>query len=227
MDLTQTKPVIICAGIGGWYGKGVERLKRSLNFVGWPGDVMGWADVYPPSSHKHEEVPYYFKIAAFEWALYRQHTHVLWVDASFWAVKNPVPLFDIINEQGYYMFSSGYSLAQTVNDNALEKLGMSRDEVEPATEWASGCVGFNFENPNGRAIYALWKDYMDKKLSIGSRLHDNQSQDKRFLFHRQDQTCLSLAMYKLGLRNEKGLDFIAYRGTNFNPEQVLFFIEGC
>lgn len=226
MDVTNRKPVIISCGIGAWYPAGVDRLERSLNFVGWAGDQILYKNEYPPASHKHESVPYYFKIAAFEWALYRGYTHILWVDASFWPIRNPMPLFDLINEQGYYMFSTGYNLAQTVNDRTLKHLGLSRDEVEPVTEWASGCVGFNFENPDGKAIYKLWKEYMDAGLSVGARFHDNQSIDKRFLFHRQDQSCLSLAMHKLGLRNERGLDHVAYYGTNYSEADLIFFING-
>lgn len=226
MELTQNKICIISAGIGYWYAQGIRRLERSLNFVGFPGEVMTWKDAYPPSSHKHEEVPYYFKIAAFEWALYRGFTHILWVDSSFWAIRNPMPLFDIINEQGYYMFSSGYNMAQTINDNTLNQLDIKRDDIEPFTEWASGCVGFNFENPDAKKIYKLWKEYMDKGLSKGSRLHDNQSEDKRFLFHRQDQSMLSIAMYQLKLRNEKGLDMVAYYGTNYSESDLIWFIQG-
>lgn len=225
MDLINSNPIIISAGIGGWYSAGIDRLERSLNFVGSPIPWMTWKD-YPPNCYRHDDYPYYFKIAAFEAALAKGYTHILWVDASFWAVKSPMLFFDIIDEQGYYMFSSGYNMAQTVNDRCVEFLRLNRNELEYKTEWASGCVGFNFNNPDGKAIYAQWKEYMDMGLSAGSRLHDNQSQDPRFLFHRQDQSCLSLAMLKLGLRNEKGLDFVAYHGTNYNPDEVIFFIKG-
>lgn len=221
----NNKPIIISAGVGGWYGAGIDRLERSLNFVGSPIPWKTWKEP-PPECPPHEQVPYYFKIAAFEWALDRGYTHVLWVDASFWAVKSPMALFDIIDEQGYYMFSSGYSMAQTVSDRVLKCLNIERDSLVDVTEWASGCVGFNFNNDDAKKIYNTWKEYMDAGYSIGSRLHDNQSQDPRFLFHRQDQSCLSLSMHKHGFRNERGLDHVAYHGTNFNYEDVIFFIQG-
>lgn len=226
MELTNSKICIISAGIGGWYPVGVKRLRRSLNEVGFPGDIITWEDQYPPNCPEHNEVPYYFKIAAFDYAFQKGYTHVLWCDASFWAVNDPMPIFDIINEQGYYMFSSGYNLAQTVNDKAVATLALNRDDLEAVTEWATGCIGINIENPDGNLAYEYWKVYMDAGLSIGSRLHDNQSADPRFLFHRQDQSCWSLACYRLGLRNEKGLDHVAYYGTGHNPEKIIFFIRG-
>lgn len=226
MELSKAKICIINAGIGGWYGVGSKRLRRSLNEVGFAGDILTWEDQYPPNCPPHNEVPYYFKIAAFEWALYRQYTHILWCDSSFWAVNDPMPIFDIMNDQGYYMFSSGYNLAQTVNDNTVQQLGLNRDELETYTEWATGCLGINFENPIGRNLYQIWKEYMDAGLCIGSRLHDGQSQDPRFMFHRQDQSCWSLACFQLKVRNERGLDHVAYYATGHNPQQLIFYIRG-
>lgn len=224
MDLTSNRAVIISAGIGGWYPAGVRRLVRTLNFEGWGGEILTWTD-YPSGCPTHEDVPYYFKIACFEEAIRGGFTHILWVDASFFAVKNPMPMFDIINDQGYWFFSSGYNLAQSVNDTALKYVGRTRDEAEKQTEWASGCVGVNLENPDGKKLYERWKFYMDAGLSRGSRFHDNQSQDPRFLFHRQDQSCLSLAIWELGLRNNRVDDMVAYKGTDYNPDKIIFFIQ--
>lgn len=219
------KAVIINAGISGWYGLGSKRLAKSLNFVGWSGDTLIWADEYPPNSHNHNDIPYYMKIAAFDEAIRQGYTHILWCDSSMWAVNNPMKLFDIISEQGYYFFSTGYNLAQSVNDNALNAVGLSRNEAEGLTEWASGLVGFRMDNEKGRCIYYKWKEYMDAGLSKGSRLHDNQSQDPRFLFHRQDQSCLNLAIWQAGVRNTKGLDMVSYKGTGYNEKEIIFFIE--
>lgn len=219
------KAVIINCGVGNWYGLGSRRLEKSLNFVGWAGETLIWADEYPPESYKHEDYPYYMKIAAFDEAIKQGFTHILWCDSSMWAVNTPAKLFDIISEQGYYFFSSGYNLAQSVNDTALSAVGLSRDNAEQVNEWASGLVGIRIDNPDGKKLYERWKQLMESGLSKGSRLHDNQSSDPRFLFHRQDQSCLSLAAWELGLSNKKGLDMVSYKNTNFNPEQIIFFIE--
>lgn len=224
MDLSNNKAIIISAGITGWYPAGIRRLERTLNFEGWGGSILTWCD-YLPECPNHNDIPYYFKIAAFEEAIRQGYTHILWVDASFFAVKNPMPMFDIINDQGFWFFSSGYNLAQSVNDNALHYVGKTRDEAEQQTEWASGCVGINLENPDGKKLYEAWKKYMDAGLSKGSRLHDNQSADSRFLFHRQDQSCLNLAIWELGLKNERLEDMVAYKGTNFNPNKIIWFIQ--
>jgi hypothetical protein len=228
MELTgNNRPIIICAGIGNWYPVGAKRLERSLIFNGWPCDIKIWTDYPDGCQYAHEDFPYYFKIAAFEWAIANEYTHVLWCDSSFWAVKNPMPLFDLINDQGFYFFRTGYNLAQTVNDAALMATGIPRDEAEQAIEYASGCVGINFHNPDGIALYNTWKEYMDMGLSKGSRLENKiESQDPRFRHHRQDQSCLSLAAYKLNLKNDLMLDAVAYHGTNYSTDDLIFFIGG-
>lgn len=220
------RAIIINCGVNQWYGNGSRRLQKSLNFVGWAGQTLIYADEYPPNCHNHNDIPYYMKIATFEEAINRGFKYILWCDSSFWAVKNPAKIFDIINEQGYYFFSSGYNLAQSVNDRALAAVGLSRDNAEYVTEWASGCVGINLDNPNGKKLYERWKELMDAGLSIGGRNHDGGSEDPRFLHHRQDQSCLSLAAWELELRNEKGIDYVAYKNTGYKEEEVIFFIEG-
>lgn len=225
MELQNAKPVIISAGIGGWYAKGVERLEKSLNFHGWAGDVMTWKDVQPQDSRAHNDYPYYFKLAAFRGAIAKGYTHILWCDASFWSIQNPMPIFDFVNSNGFYIFRSGYTLAQTVNDAALEILQIDRDELDQQPEYASGCFGINLHNPDGQKLLERWGLYMDMGLSRGSRSHNNESADPRFLHHRQDQTCLSLAMYTLALSvNEP--DYVAYYGGGYDPRKCLFFING-
>ncbi len=220
------KAVIINCGLGNWYPFGSERLARSLNFCGWGGHTLIHAGEEPKGNITHDDIPYYMKIATFEEAIELGYTHILWLDSSFWAVKNPMPMFDIINEQGYYFFSTGYNLAQSSNDNALRFANRTRDEAALQTEWASGCVGINLNNDNGRNLYNKWKYYMDNGVSRGSRLHDNQSQDERFLFHRNDQTALNLAIWDLELKNERGLDMVSYWGTGFNEKELIWFIGG-
>lgn len=226
MENVGKNAVIINCGLGNWYGDGSKRLERSLNYVGWAGNTIIYADEQPPNNIDHIHIPYYMKIATFEESIKRGYSHILWLDSSFWAIKNPMKMFDIINEQGYYFFSTGYNLAQSVNDATLEFCNRSRDDAENQTEWASGCLGINLNNEVGKKLYERWKYYMDSGLSRGSREHDNQSQDPRFRFHRQDQSCLNMAIWDLELKNDKGTDMIAYFGTGHNEKELIFFIGG-
>lgn len=221
----NNKPCIIGVGIGAWYPSGIDRLEKSLIFHGFPGDMIFWRDTYPPGCMSHNESPYYFKIGAFEWALWRGYTQIIYLDASFWAIRNPMQVFDLVNQKGFFMFRSGYNLAQTINDAALAALGIERDDIEAFPEYASGIVGLNFNNPDARKLYLQWKAYMDQGLNKGARTHNGESQDGRFLHHRQDQSCLSLAMYNCHLAIDEP-DYVAYYGGGYDPRKCLFFING-
>lgn len=228
MDLTNHKACIISCGVGGHYPIGVDRLERSLNFVGWGGHTKFWRD-YPEGCPKHEGAGQYnFKLFAFEAAFKAGYTVVLWADSSIWAVQNPMPVFDYINEHGLYFFKSGYSLAQTATDKLLDYAGEKRDDVVNTPEFATGLVGINIENPRGKQFFEGWKRYMEKDCFGGNRVHDEKdSTDKRFLFSRQDQSAASMALHKMNIKTAgEDQDWVAYFSTNHNPERIIFFIQG-
>ena len=222
------KAVIVCAGIGGWYPKGVARLENSLVHHGFAGRTMFWKDEYPYGSPTHQDNPYAFKIFEFEAAMNTGANVILHLDASFWCIKNPHRLFDLISDNGVIGFRTGYNMAQTASDAALQWAGFTRDEAEALPEIASGMVGLRMDNPMGAEVFRLWKEGMELGLFRNNRLHDlNDSQDPRFLHARQDQTIYSLAIHKVGL-NVNDEDIVAYYNNGkpgYNPDKCLFFIE--
>jgi len=106
MDLTNSiKPILISAGIGGRYVAGIDRLERSLMYEGWAGDMRFWRNEYPFGSAEHGgDGQYNFKVHAFNEQFLVGKKVVVWADASFWCVKNPMPLFDYVNDNGIYFF---------------------------------------------------------------------------------------------------------------------------
>lgn len=229
MDLTQSKPCIINCGVGGWYASGSERLERSLVYNGYAGDMIFWRDEYPPNCPPHNENPYAFKIAAFKEAFRRGYKIVCWLDCSFWAIKNPMPIMDIIVDKGIFGFRSGYSCGQTCPDNLLSAVGLSRDEAMDIPETATGIVGINIDNPDGRKVFDYWESFCESGLFKNSRVHDvNDSADPRFLFGRQDQSAFSMAMYKavVQFRYEDYVTYYDHKNPLKNTDKAYFFIGG-
>lgn len=229
MDLTGVKPCIISVGIRGWYSVGVERLERSLIMHGYAGDYILWKNEYPPNSPKHEDNPYAFKIYAFEEAFRRGYKNVMWLDSSFWCIKQPHDLFDIIQDYGVFGFRSGYNCANTCPDNLLADVGISRDEAERIPETATGLVGLNIDNPDGKLSFEYWKDFCDRGLFKNDRNHNqNESSDYRYKHGRQDQSAWAMALYKANVQFNY-VDYVAYyNGGNpgYNPDRCYFFIGG-
>lgn len=229
MDLTKTKPCIISCGVGGWYPSGVERLEKSLIYNGYAGDMILWKNEYPPDSPSHSENPYAFKIYAFREAFKRGYKIVLWLDSSFWCIKNPHNLFDIIVDNGNLAFRSGYNCANTCTDALLYDVGISRDIAETIPETATGMVGINIDNPDGKMVFDYWADFCDRGLFANSRTHNSlESLDPRFLFGRQDQSAYSMALHKANV-NFLYQDYVAYYNNGnpgYNRDSCYFFIGG-
>lgn len=229
MDLTNKKPILISAGIGGHYAAGVERLERSLYYEGWAGDMRFWKNEYPFSSAEHGgDGQYNFKVHCFDEVFTSGYKVAVWADASFWSVKNPMPIFDYVNEFGLYFFKSGYALGETATDKLCEYAGISRDVLMDVSEFATGLVGINIENPKGKEFFQHWKKYMEDGMFGGNRSHDlNDSQDSRFRFSRQDQSAASMILYKMGITTcGEDKNFQAYKNTGYDPNNILFFIGG-
>lgn len=229
MDLTGVKPIIISAGIGGHYVAGIDRLEKSLNYEGWGGDTRFWRNEYPFECPEHGgDGQYNFKPYCFNEVFLNGYKVVVWCDASFWCVRQPMPLFDYVNDNGLYFFKSGYSLAETATDRLLEYAGVKREELVDVSEFATGLIGINIDNPKGKEFFETWHQYMKDGMFGGNRVHDeNDSKHPLFKFSRQDQSAASMVLYKMGITTcGEDRDFQAYKNTGHNPDKVLFFIGG-
>lgn len=221
---SQIKHCIINASNGnGWYPKGTKRLKRSLIEHGFSGDILTWYDF--PNDELNKTNPYNVKASAFIEALRLGYTHILWLDCSVWAISNPDKIFDIINEHGYYFWGTGYNCAQVTNDTALNYFSISRDEAEELEDCSTSMFGVNINNETSLMFINEWIRSAKDGAFNGSRLHDNQSSDKRFLFHRQDQCCASIILNKLGMKITPPNIYSSYY-TEKQNESVIFTMKG-
>lgn len=190
------------------YKTQLKRLADSVNHTWGYGCWHRWSENY----QKHVEVPYCFKTNILDMIRSEDnYRFLLWVDSSMYFIKPPTELFKRIEEQGYYVSESGYNCAQSVSDACLKLFGKTRDEAQTIKECSSGCVGIDLESEIGKNLLQLWRMYTEYGGTKGSRFHDNQSKDSRFLFHRQDQSVLSLCLNHLGLVPSKMGEYWDYK----------------
>jgi len=224
--MINNRPTFICTAKGGWYPAGLDRLQRSLIHHGTSADIMLYRDALPPQSPTHEEMPYVFKVYGFLEAMRLGYKVMVHLDASFWAIKRPDHIFDMIYDRGVFGFRTGYNCAQTCTDLLLKRLDYTRDEAERVPEIATGFMGINIDNPNGKAAFDLWSKLCLEGYTRNSRFHNpNESLDPRFLHARQEQSVWSLVLHKLGI-NVDDTDYIAYYGTNYDENKCCFFVGG-
>jgi len=186
---------VINGAIGGWYPKGQERLSKSL-FEHSPNVRQVLQRGF--SEKSLSDNPYNIKadILFHE----RFYSEVLWMDCSCWAIKDIQPIFDIIKRDGYYILSSGYNAAQTCNDKCLDYFAITRDEAEKIPDSSTMVFGVDMNQHIGLKFCHEFMDASKNGIADGSRFHDNQSADPRFLFHRQDQSIATCIAYKLGMK---------------------------
>lgn len=222
---SNTKACIINAAYGKWYPQGQKRLKESLIHHGFNWDILTW-DGFPNDNYD-KSCPYTIKAAAFEEAIRQGYTHILWLDCSVWAVRDPNPIFDIINEEGVYFWKNGYNCAQECSDACLEYFHVNRDEAEEWSIASTSMFGVNLNNPVGKTFIERFLQSAKDRVFHGSRFHDNQSFDNRFLHHRQDQSAASIILNKLGCKIYEPKQYsMYYEDSQETPPSVLFVMRG-
>lgn len=220
----STKACYINVGYGHWYPQGSDRLMQSMNYHGWNWNALVWKNDYPHRGYPTDCV-YNIKAAAFEEALIRGFSHVMWLDCSFWAIKDPNPIMDIIDTDGYYLIENGQNCAQECSDKCLQYFGVTRDEAEQMQMCSSGILGINYNNPIGKEFITRWMKAAKDGIFSGSRFHDGQSKDPRFLHHRQDQSAASIILNQLGMKLHKFGDHVSYYSEKMT-DTTIFSIRG-
>lgn len=192
---------VITYADGGWYPKGATRLKERLNKVSPDINSIIRIGSLPPNSQPHQRVPYQFKPYAFQEAIDKGFTSVLWLDASCYPVKDLSPLFDIIEKQGYLVFLNGWTTGEWTADSALEPLGVTREELFTYPHAIGGILGFDFTNSQSHDVFQKWKQLSHTAFAGDWKNDKGQcSSDPRVLGHRHDQTAISVLAHKAGWR---------------------------
>ncbi len=211
---------VINGAIGGWYPKGQERLSKSL-FEHSP-DVR---QVLQRRFNLKELSNNPYNIKADMMAI-SVNERTLWMDCSCWAIKDIQPIFDIIERDGYYLLSSGYNAAQTCNDKCLDYFGITRDEAEKIPDSSTMVFGYDTNNHIGLKFFYEFCKATDAGIADGSRFHDNQSADPRFLFHRQDQSIATCIAHKLGMKLHSFGEHVAYDEKGTPNDSVCILARG-
>jgi hypothetical protein len=214
---------IINVSIGQIYIKKQKDLADSLKGR-FDGNVLLWTEF--PNKNYSDSV-YNCKAAAFEEAIRQGYTQILWVDSPVVALQDVSPIFERITKDGYLTLENfGYNCAQTCSDDSLNYFALTRDQAEKHPEYASGIIGINTESQKGRALIRGFIEACKAGVAEGSRYHDGQSNDPRFLFHRQDQSVLSLVAAKLDLPpTMKWNEGITLVGSEADSKTILCWKE--
>lgn len=216
------KKCVINFAAGGWYPRGQQRLVSSLHSTSFDGDIKAHCHESQIGAPPHSECPYGFKPYALLNAVQLGYTHVLWADASVWAIKNIQPMFDHIDRHGW-MFFLNTCTGNWTSDACLEAFGVTRDESMNIPMLMGICMGFNMTHPTTQKFLEIWLEHARNGKSFpGSWTNKFQevSSDPRVYGHRHDQSAASIIAHQLGM------SLIVPHETYFeyyqNPRKTIF-----
>lgn len=218
----MSKACFINVGIGEWYTTGSERLKGSLIDKGFPGDLLIWKDEWPSNRFPRDCV-YNCKADAFEQAIKRGYTTIIWGDSSITALKNTANFVAQIERDGYWIGQSGYRASETASDAQIQYFGVSRDWAHEIPDCATGLFGVNIEHPGIRSAVETWIEAGRNGAFRGSRGHGGQSRDPRYRHCRQDQSAMSLVLGKHGVALKQFAEFVKFKWDKYDS---MFHCEG-
>lgn len=214
------KKVILNFAKGGNYPAGQARLIQTLLTYGWDltgGEIKTWNDESELGAPLHQDDPYGFKVAAWEWALKEGYDLGLWVDASVFASAAVDPVFDHIRAHGYVMEEAGHFAGSWCNQHALDYFGITREKASQIMMYGNaGFLGLDLRETLSHQFIQNWRAALDAGAFRGSW------QD-----HRHDMTCGSIIAHRLGMKPIQP-KYLAYVGEPFGtpPETAVFHAQG-
>lgn len=155
-------------------------------------EILTWKD-FPDGSKTHDQSPYGFKLHAIKKAYELHYATVLWLDSPAHCVAADItPIFEKIEQHGYYAMSHHDPLENWVGDTALKRFGMTRDQLKGFHLPSGSCYGFDLSSQWVRDMFneicQCEEDGLFKSEVIGP--------DK---WHRHDEAILALVLIKWGM----------------------------
>ncbi len=204
----------------GIYLPGQARLAQA---VGIQAKMITWRDTLPLFSPPHELIPYAFKAWALK-AAAEAHgaTTLLWCDACMLPVKPLGPIFELIEQQGYFIMNNGWINGEWTADSAYSDLKVTREENWKIKHVVAGIFGVNLKSEVGCQILSEYFRLANTKAFCGPTWNANHPKyrrnrgaypcgDETVRGHRHDQTSLSVIAWRFGCRLIDGPEIFAYR----------------
>ncbi len=225
---------VVNVAVGEHYVRHQQRLHQSIRLYSQI-PVVFWTDAWPPESPSHQEVHYAFKYYAMKAAVAKGYTTLLYLDASMYCVDSIHPIFERIQQNGFYFVGGAHNgsfgwadLREHISDAALEFVGLRREQLVDAGVVGGGVVGLDLTHPIGKELWEYWPQMIDRGLTMVHYRKDRPegkirsidseddcspiSKDPNVKCHLGDEAVWSAILYRKGLQADAWKDF--YLGEN-------------
>lgn len=198
--MENKKPFIFvsCAFTDERYIEQQDRLRESIRFKYTDEQMLFNRGTVAPGSLSMADSMYGFKVHAIK-AHLDTHNYIIWCDPAMVLIKHVDELLTICDaNDGVYAVKDDNLLHNYISDLALEHWHTTRHKVEKdAWHLVGGSLYvFNSNSPKAMAVFQDW--YRSEMMGIfGSTA---QAASGRINSHRNDESCLAMAMYTNGVK---------------------------
>ncbi len=207
-----------------------NQMRDSIKKIYPEANMMFWATESRDSSHPSASVPpgytnhhtstYGFKVHCVNNCLKAGYKRIVFMDAAVSLQGEIDEILNIAKERGVLACTGGADLESVTSDVCLEFVGKTREEV---TGWkmAGGSIYvFDFNHPVTQKVFDYWYN-LEANGMFGSEEDHSRG---RLQGHRQDETCMSLAMYEYGVPFT-GIDELQYKniGAEGSESKFIFY----
>lgn len=233
MTTTQNKNCIISfANSNGMYAQRLARLSESLR-NNFDGDFLAFIGEGSLGAPLHSDVPYAFKVLAFQKAKEAGYENVLWLDASCFAIKNVSPIFTEIERDGFIFQDAGHFLGTWSSDKQLNYFDINRDQaMDMRMIGNAGFLGLNLTQSKPLFFLQQWKQAMLDGMFTGAWNNNDKTEsgDERCMGSRHDMTCSSALIHKMDLFHlaKQGDQWLQYAGLfdETANDTIIFKAQG-
>lgn len=199
------------------YVDGLARLSNSLRDNADGIDFLGFIHEHSVGAPLHTENNYAFKVYAIQKAIDAGYTSILWLDCSVYAVAPVQPIFDLMEQHGYWFEGNGCWLGEWCNDKALDYYDIDRHSAMSVPMIQSGFMGFNLDGIIGRKLWDSFFVAYNWDLFNGS-----------WVDHRHDQSCMSAILTKHNIPFSHTAEYVQYAGIydKVLNDKIIFKCQG-
>lgn len=162
------------------------------------------------------------KIGSYSWkpqiineCIKKYNQNVLWLDAGCKINKKLRLIRIILNVKGIYVASSVGKIFEWTHNESIEKINFPKKYLNK-NNFASGMVGINPEKKYGKDLLEEWA-----QLSLNQDIIAPKNSSRKN--HRQDQSILTMLIYKNGLNNLITKTFKIFGITIHNDPKKIYF----
>lgn len=199
------------------YNRALLNLIRSCKDTNWDGGyVMGSLDGYvdeylgvpialgnyPKSqayqlSNNHAEIPYGFKPEQIQVAREAGYDMVIWADSTIRLLKHPIDLMGEARKRGVVAFENlGHPLHKYISDVAVNRSGLTPDELMAAPNIMACCLIFDFSQQIAIDVLDRWMELRADSFSFQNGYGSTRPE---FITHKHDQSALAGVLFKHGI----------------------------